>query len=1445
MAMSLPPQAFPWIANSSVERDALRERERQARAQRAGLGSGDPGGHPIFRAPIRVDPGQEDEISRRLRSTLGDFSQVQPWLSHDPNHLIGISRTGAAAQAAAAKSSKAPAVAATGTGGPLTASAASTWNGAATDPGGSRVGDPSSHHNPSSKHPPAAHHGSSSSASNNHHRSHTSSTTRHHPHHHHKKHQPPLGNGQLKPSSSHGKSTTGNNGGSARPPQQPSQHQPMSSSSSSHHQRSRTASEQGRGDDVDKGSSKVPLTTSASNGHVVRAPTLRAPSKDVNNGVTAAPPTSSATNTSSSQSSSLSIRTESSQKVSVSTSSSLSSRPAPPVVQEPKAKRPQPKLVIPPPETLESNPCASHPELESILKEMQKVPPPLTAIETPRKEDCRITFPLSPVQDLDSHHLDDNDSKPVDRRKYASPPGSLQDDLEMSDSDDDELQSSRKSLQGLSASKISASNDNVSQPPASREKDSDSSDSEGSSSASGSDSESESSSSDASLPEANGEPNNTQGWMLSNFLNKPSSPATVGALPSRSNSVVHHPDSLIDEDSFTPILSQCPNPDADLGLMLKSPSPQGFDLVRSPKAKGTSNLLLSPVNSSPSHSPLLPRQRSPDPTLARRTSTSDDDAPCHVQNRRVPTCVDQTPPPHQPDRELPPTKPALSTPEQPRKPWASKGAKKMTSPTVPTLKRSKAELKEIPVREEEPVMKTTSKEASKTTAKAAKESHEASRNRAKAETEPAKPSALKRRTHSERRSEKRSKIHKSRVVLSESSSEDETSKDCSDDDRKHTALAPVKLSRSENRPRSSSKTSLAEKVPPQTPPEPIFSEPSAKLEPPQLLSPIAQRCGSEAKENIEPPAQQECVLVSLALNRLLRLPGGKQCPLKGKGRSGDTDSPDESQNKADALRQVYSGTTASTLPSRESKSSLKRKGGGDESAKEKRRRLSSSSSASLWVKQEPPEPPPEEEADSQPPWSDIQARPPPGCDSPSSLSSFSSQRSGSRQHRSKSLSKSCTNSHSEQPHQVKKEPKESQEKQKKSHRDRKEGSGSSSSKSRSKIKQEVAALANQEEERSSVRVQGSSSCSSISSSQAHLWDGLLSSSEPSKANETPGGTSGGSGGQLNPTLKPKEETSEWSRNPQLLSGTMHRDLDTKSYSSDYYLAEAKNLKHQADKETDRTVQSMKYLEAVLFFILTGSSMERNHADLDKVYTMYKETLSLIRWAASSHKHISPKFQKLQNNVLSSIDNKLAILSLRCQSLLYQKLYKLRKNEVRKNLRALSDFQKSNPGKMASPAQNGGGLRLQPSPCQPSPHSPTPSPAGSVGSQSSGYSSELGSTNGIKNGSCSSGGGGTGGGSAPSGGAPAPLQPPSVAVPQAQYLMLQRQSATLTNLHRCHDLWEQADYLVAHNHLTDFFEELDKVCGGKLTLHSSSSELVKYVREGILRLRNKLPGQDAT
>lgn len=62
-----------------------------------------------------------------------------------------------------------------------------------------------------------------------------------------------------------------------------------------------------------------------------------------------------------------------------------------------------------------------------------------------------------------------------------------------------------------------------------------------------------------------------------------------------------------------------------------------------------------------------------------------------------------------------------------------------------------------------------------------------------------------------------------------------------------------------------------------------------------------------------------------------------------------------------------------------------------------------------------------------------------------------------------------------------------------------------------------------------------------------------------------------------------------------------------------FLSEAKRLKHAADAAaTDHLAQAMLYLEAVLYFLLTSTAMEREACTEKAAFTMYKDTLSLIK-----------------------------------------------------------------------------------------------------------------------------------------------------------------------------------------------------------------------------------------
>ncbi|XP_055308289.1 AF4/FMR2 family member lilli-like isoform X2 [Sitodiplosis mosellana] len=227
------------------------------------------------------------------------------------------------------------------------------------------------------------------------------------------------------------------------------------------------------------------------------------------------------------------------------------------------------------------------------------------------------------------------------------------------------------------------------------------------------------------------------------------------------------------------------------------------------------------------------------------------------------------------------------------------------------------------------------------------------------------------------------------------------------------------------------------------------------------------------------------------------------------------------------------------------------------------------------------------------------------------------------------------------------------------------------------------------------------------------------------------------------------------------------------------LSEAKRLKHAADAETDHLSQAILYLEAAVYFLLTSVAMERDAVTEKAAFTMYKDTLSLI-------KYISSKFRSQQQHLSrqGSIHSKVAILSLRCQSLTYLKLYKMRRHEVKECQKTISEYLSKS------------GFSEVPNGNTPSPLSPT----NSVGSQGSGSNT-----------------------------------PPCSLVPIQVHGAFQRQDMFFNYLVMCHDLWELADATVIKGNHTDFFIGLDHE-NGPITLHSSLSKVVKYVHAGLQKLK---------
>ncbi|KAG5319880.1 AFF4 protein, partial [Acromyrmex heyeri] len=254
-------------------------------------------------------------------------------------------------------------------------------------------------------------------------------------------------------------------------------------------------------------------------------------------------------------------------------------------------------------------------------------------------------------------------------------------------------------------------------------------------------------------------------------------------------------------------------------------------------------------------------------------------------------------------------------------------------------------------------------------------------------------------------------------------------------------------------------------------------------------------------------------------------------------------------------------------------------------------------------------------------------------------------------------------------------------------------------------------------------------------------------------------------------------------------------LEDRDRDHDQYLTEAKRLKHNADEENDLTAQGMMYLEAALYFLLTGDAMESDSVTEKASYTMYKDTLSLI-------KYISSKFKSQPNNSPeNSIHTKLAILSLWCQSRLYSKLYNMRKQEMKEVQKIVNDFNQKQTQQSAAAQTTPAQAEGQGTPSL----SPTPSPAGSVGSvgsqSSSGYSSTTS----------------------------------HISVPLQVFNAMIKQNQCSGLLMNGHDLWDQAIKQARQEENRSFFIDLDRRLG-PLTSYSSLRELVRYVQAGIKKLR---------
>uniref|UniRef100_A0A452J3A5 AF4/FMR2 C-terminal homology domain-containing protein n=1 Tax=Gopherus agassizii TaxID=38772 RepID=A0A452J3A5_9SAUR len=280
--------------------------------------------------------------------------------------------------------------------------------------------------------------------------------------------------------------------------------------------------------------------------------------------------------------------------------------------------------------------------------------------------------------------------------------------------------------------------------------------------------------------------------------------------------------------------------------------------------------------------------------------------------------------------------------------------------------------------------------------------------------------------------------------------------------------------------------------------------------------------------------------------------------------------------------------------------------------------------------------------------------------------------------------------------------------------------------------------------------------------------------------------------------KPHSQTEPW---PSL--SRAHKDcrrtkliFDDIPRNADHFMQEAKQKKHKADAMVEKFGKALNYAEAALSFIECGNAMEQGPMESKSPYTMYSETVELIRYAVRLKTHAGPN--------ATPEDKQLAALCYRCLALLYWRMFRLKRDHAVKYSKALIDYFKNSSKAAQAPSPWGASGK---SIGTPSPISPSPSPVSSVGSQ--------GST-----------------------GAPSPSS--TISIPQRIHQMAANHVSITNSILHSYDYWEMADNLAKENR--EFFNELDALMG-PVTLHSSMEHLVQYTQQGLHWVRNSAHAKD--
>ncbi|XP_039196513.1 AF4/FMR2 family member 3-like [Crotalus tigris] len=235
------------------------------------------------------------------------------------------------------------------------------------------------------------------------------------------------------------------------------------------------------------------------------------------------------------------------------------------------------------------------------------------------------------------------------------------------------------------------------------------------------------------------------------------------------------------------------------------------------------------------------------------------------------------------------------------------------------------------------------------------------------------------------------------------------------------------------------------------------------------------------------------------------------------------------------------------------------------------------------------------------------------------------------------------------------------------------------------------------------------------------------------------------------------------------------------HNLDYFMQEAKRKKHKADAMVEKFGKALNYAEAALSFIECGNAMEQGPMESKSPYTMYAETVELIRYAVRLKTH--------SGSSMTSEEKQLTALCYRCLALLYWKMFRLKRDHAVKYSKALIEYFKNSSKVVQAPSTWNINAKCTGTP----PISPSLSPLSSVGST----------------------------------GAPSPSS--IISIPQRIHQMAANHVSITNSILHSYDYWEMADNVAKENQ--DFFNDLDTLMGA-ITLHSSMEHLVQYTQQGL-------------